>query len=94
MVIDLTHHVHSAIGVRALSCGLLGLCSLNCKAFSYSTTQRLDFTLRLNASSFLLFFSLRFFFDISLNLEPRSIHGIRLSTDHGQNSQANTTLEK
>ena len=43
---DSTRPMHSAAGVHALSCGLLGLCAVSCRSFSYSTTQRLDSTLR------------------------------------------------
>jgi len=50
MVTDSTCPAHSAAGVRALTCRLLGLYTLSCRAFSYSTTQRHNSTLRLNAS--------------------------------------------
>ena len=43
---DSTRPTHLVLGVHGLSCGLLGLCALSCRAFPYSMTQRLDSTLR------------------------------------------------
>jgi len=44
-VTDLTHPAHSLVGIRTLSSGLLGLCALSYKAFSYFTTQTRLYTL-------------------------------------------------
>ena len=45
-ITDSTRPAHSNAGVHTLSCKLLGLCALSCRAFSYSTTQRHDSVLR------------------------------------------------
>jgi len=42
-ITDSTYPMHSAAGVRTLSCRLLGLYTLSCRAFSYSTMQRHTF---------------------------------------------------
>ena len=53
LVTDLTRPRHSTVWVWTLSCGLLGLCTLSYKAFSYSMTQRLNLTLK--SSTMILF---------------------------------------
>ena len=72
--------MHSPIGVSALNFELLGLCALNYRAITYSTTQRHDSTLWLNTSWLISFHSLD---DVPLHLEPRSIYTIPWFADHG-----------
>ena len=84
-ITDSTCPAHSAAGVRGLSCRLLGLCTLSCRAFSYSMTQRHNSTLRLNASSLdlsLIHFS--YTLRASLYLYNPMVHGpwVDLSSRH------------
>ena len=53
--------------------------ALSCRAFSYSTTQRHDSTLRLNSS----LLDLPLIDSFLLHLEPRSIYTILGSVEHG-----------
>jgi len=93
LITDSTFPAHLATEVHTLSCGLLGLYALSCRAFSYSTTQRNDSTLRLTAS-WIVSLASSIALDVSLHLEPRFIYTIPWSADHGQISHSDITLQK
>ena len=69
---------HLAVGARALSCGLLGLCSLSYRAFFLPYDPRHTWSLGLYP---LLFVAIFLFY--LLHLDPRSFYTIPWSADHG-----------